>query len=716
MRLVDVEFKGFASYADKTYIKFPEGLIGVIGCYKNNERESVGAGKSTIFMTLLYTLFADGAFKSVSEVINDSYSEKEHMYAKWRYILNNNEYTVERGILNGASYLDFFENGNPVGENKIPSRNKKILDTLGWDFDMFTASIFFEQDKLSKLVDADGTKRREYIEKVLNTRNWNTYQKSAEPDLRAIEKNFDNNNLLLKKCNEELDSLKKELSNYSNIDSQIKEVELEISKIEESITNNKIELDKIQNRNLIYSTSKNKYISFEKNIAQYEESITKKQTDLKNAKEQIISYEEDIKSRLQLNETLPNEIVEILNDIDLLTKKQKDLIKNQKIYEVDYAEVLSELKQQEKRLHNFDNHICENCEQELAEEYQKNKQEEVIDAINLCNVKIKRDKQEIEITSRRLTDLENNLKIQQEKKNKKEIELSNNNIFIKTKQENIETQKLIITSYQQEIQLLCTKLNEERKTFKNFIKDTSLELNKTIKNITDLEINQEEQLLSSNLNKSLVSSNEELKIKTKELNTFFSLKGQKTNIEQNIKKLVNDNITYEQNNLSFLDDIKILKYVIKGFKEIPSIIFDTVVRDLENYANEYISKFIPSMKVSIIEDRSKSNRPIEISYKFKDKERSYRMLSGGQKTIANLGLRLGFSRKIAEQTNVASQFILLDEPFGYLDEHHRDLVKNVLADLQKYYRQIIVISHIDNVPNFPHIIKVMMDNGKSSIV
>ena len=62
--------------------------------------------------------------------------------------------------------------------------------------------------------------------------------------------------------------------------------------------------------------------------------------------------------------------------------------------------------------------------------------------------------------------------------------------------------------------------------------------------------------------------NEELKIKTKELNTFFSLKGQKTNIEQNIKKLVNDNITYEQNNLSFLDDIKIYEqFFIQKFHE-----------------------------------------------------------------------------------------------------------------------------------------------------
>jgi len=168
--------------------------------------------------------------------------------------------------------------------------------------------------------------------------------------------------------------------------------------------------------------------------------------------------------------------------------------------------------------------------------------------------------------------------------------------------------------------------------------------------------------------------------------------------------------------LSAVHDIKIENMILKGFKEIPSSLLAKNIQKIESYANEYIKKFIPYMEVCVQEDLEKSSRPIEIYYKFKDKERSYRMLSGGQKTVANLGLRLAFSKIISEKTNSISEVIVLDEPFGYLDAYSRDLVKNVLSDLQKYYRQILVISHIDNVTEFPNIINVKMENNKSYIV
>ena len=91
--------------------------------------------------------------------------------------------------------------------------------------------------------------------------------------------------------------------------------------------------------------------------------------------------------------------------------------------------------------------------------------------------------------------------------------------------------------------------------------------------------------------------------------------------------------------------------------------------------------------------------------------------SGGEKDLANLSLRLAISQLIAQRADISLNFIALDEIFGSQDRERRKNVLNALAELKKQFKQIILITHIEEIKDsLEHIIKVYEDeNGISYI-
>lgn len=72
--------------------------------------------------------------------------------------------------------------------------------------------------------------------------------------------------------------------------------------------------------------------------------------------------------------------------------------------------------------------------------------------------------------------------------------------------------------------------------------------------------------------------------------------------------------------------------------------------------------------------------------------------SGGEADVANLALRLAISRVIAERTGVNPvNFLILDEIFGSLDPGRKRSVMSALAGLSAQFRQIFLITHIEDI-------------------
>jgi len=72
--------------------------------------------------------------------------------------------------------------------------------------------------------------------------------------------------------------------------------------------------------------------------------------------------------------------------------------------------------------------------------------------------------------------------------------------------------------------------------------------------------------------------------------------------------------------------------------------------------------------------------------------------SGGESDLANLGLRLGISRIIAERTGATPMnFLILDEIFGSQDPTRKRSLMTALVGLSSQFRQVFLITHIEDV-------------------
>ncbi len=71
--------------------------------------------------------------------------------------------------------------------------------------------------------------------------------------------------------------------------------------------------------------------------------------------------------------------------------------------------------------------------------------------------------------------------------------------------------------------------------------------------------------------------------------------------------------------------------------------------------------------------------------------------SGGETDLANLCLRIAISILISESSQADFSFIILDEIFGSQDALRKENILNALAKLKNRFRQIFLITHIDDI-------------------
>jgi len=91
--------------------------------------------------------------------------------------------------------------------------------------------------------------------------------------------------------------------------------------------------------------------------------------------------------------------------------------------------------------------------------------------------------------------------------------------------------------------------------------------------------------------------------------------------------------------------------------------------------------------------------------------------SGGEEDLANLCLRLAISEVITERAGGVFNFIILDEIFGSQDYIRRQNIMKALNLLSSKFRQIFLITHVDDVKNdMENIINVIEKEDNYSMI
>ncbi|MBN2011561.1 SMC family ATPase [candidate division KSB1 bacterium] len=91
--------------------------------------------------------------------------------------------------------------------------------------------------------------------------------------------------------------------------------------------------------------------------------------------------------------------------------------------------------------------------------------------------------------------------------------------------------------------------------------------------------------------------------------------------------------------------------------------------------------------------------------------------SGGEQDLANLCLRIAISQVVAERAGGRQiNFIVLDEIFGSQDASRKELILNTLQKLSTQFRQIFVITHIDDIKDVMPVLISVASNGRDESV
>jgi exonuclease SbcC len=179
-----------------------------------------------------------------------------------------------------------------------------------------------------------------------------------------------------------------------------------------------------------------------------------------------------------------------------------------------------------------------------------------------------------------------------------------------------------------------------------------------------------------------------------------SSRKQRDELKKSIKKIKN-----EQKKIL---ELSILKDVMVSFRS-------NLISRIQPALSEYASIFFHDLT-----DGKYSEMTLDDYYNIYiyDEGNKYpiQRFSGGEIDLANLCLRLAISNIITERADGLFHFIILDEIFGSQDHLRQQNIMEELSKLSSTYKQIFLITHIEQIKNYmQHIINVTEMNDASYV-
>ena len=680
MILKSLTLKNYRKFKDIT-IEFPDGVTGIVGLN--------GVGKSTIFEAIAWVIYGPVASRTpANQIKRDSAVEKDSCRVELDFILEDDSYRIIREMsgknLNPSATATI--NGK-IAATGAETVSKYLQNKLGMDFKSFFTSIFAKQKELNALSSMITSERRPLILKMLGI-------DSLDEIIKEIKSDKKEKDTIIERLSHDIIDLdgKDKIETYKN---EIKKLEKKEEENRQSIKTTviKIQTFKKELEKLLDGYNKNKN-EYEKLKDKKEKLLEKK--ILFEEKEIIVKELNDISIKIkelqkcihQHNKTLDNlkdvekNLESSKKKLDELNLKIEELVKkieqkktlyqrtNQDINEIDIK--------RKKILEIGPKAKCPTCERILADQY-----ENLLKKFN--EEKIKNTKE----TSLYLKEI----KLFEEEKDKflredQAFEKKRNYLEAQFR----EKEKILIT-----IKNLSNELNKETNNLK--IKQQRFKSLESIKfNLDDYKVvvsqvedfyNKTQEFLEKKDNKkdelNFINIELERKESDRKLNT------QKIeNLKEKISELQKCLIKIKQEKI-ITNDLGMLSEIMSNFR---THLISRIRPTLSSYSSDFFEQ---------LTDGKYKELELDENYNLfiNDNAKSYGIerFSGGEEDLANLCLRLAISEVITERAGGIFNFIILDEIFGSQDFFRRQNIMKALNSLSSKYRQIFLITHIDDLKN-----------------
>ncbi len=668
--ILNFEFDNLFSYGEDNVINF-ENINGIIGIFGKN-----AAGKSSIPGSLMYTLFNAtdrGAMKNL-HVIN---TRKEYASAKMTINVNHQKYLIERSTKKipikkkneiyaptELSLHKIAEDGTIANESDEQRREtEKVLRELIGSSEEFLMTSFASQGNINAFINEKSGSRKYYLSKFMNLDIFDELSSLAKDKVNELKgklKAFQEKDWmsLKKKAMQEIEE-----NNHKILDLQSTLAEFKTKDVQL-----RIELENFKNKNSNFELIQ----ELENEIHMLERNINDQQT-----------------TKLKIK----SEIDEISLKIDKFNKF---------VEQVD----INELKAEKDRLTNLRSQLTIVMSQitDNQKEIQKKKDAHNLltsvpcgDSFPTCRF-IKNaytDYHDIGNAEQRMQQLTDTaLKLGQIIK---EIEEAQIQIKIDKYEEHLRKNQqnlLLKGSLDQRLDSIVQKVeNDTQRLQKVNEKLNSLQINNSI---SDIDFIQKHQIELNKIKKDTDLSETEL----------IGLRGQNSYLNKMI-----DNYDREEQIYSvIIEEWKLHELFIScvSKKGLPAQLMKEMLPSLNKEVKEILSGVVDfSIDIEIQDD------DLEVYLNYGDQRRIIECASGMEKMITSLAIRVGL---INISNLPKSNIFIIDEGFGALDDTNVESCVRLLESFKKFFKTILIISHVDVIKDIVDDNLSIESDGKDSYV
>jgi len=747
-----LQFKNFFSYSNQlTTIDLKNGMYLING--KN------GSGKSVLLDAIYYCWYGKTLRPDIknSETVNRI--NKKNMYVKSLFNVNNDEYSVIRGLK--PTIFQIWKNGEKLEEynktdmqkyleDNILKLNEKIFKQiviLGSDLHTpflklslpdrrFLIEKLFDFDTLRRIKDIAKGQYKERENKLNELKNKNNIVCTRIDSLKGEKKRIDSENKRIKELRErgieqlnneivklinEIEDLKSKLDDNigenekSRYEEKIYEIGIKLNDLNNKSNERILKLDRVFNEKIL--TLNNEIVEIENDIEKLNREIKEKKKVVEDKSYCIVENDllKDEKSYLRTNETG-------WEKIELYRRDEFEII-NRKINEIDL-----EIERTKKRINYYrENDSCEIC----GTIFTKVKKRSIIEDLKLDIKKLKEERKKHEI---KLNELNNNKNAVEKKlkeaigKNKSNIKEIENDIQI----ENDEKEKIILNEIKElekkreEIGLGSLATNKEIELLQSEKRELEKEIRNKYENEYDKLLNIKNEMIREkrNYEKKLQEQNElknNIKIEYIKMgNLKERIKAQKKIQLVSIDEVNRNLLKYRSYYAKISKEVSKREKYLEYLEKVIDIFSDKGIRSV------LIQKYLPLLNSKMHDFLNEFNCDFNIEFdqnfdtiiRNRDKEISYGTFSSGQRQRMNLAILFTFMSFMKLKQGVNCNLLIFDEILdSSLDEEGIEIFFRLLSGYsakEKY--SIFVISHREsNVNYFSNVYKVEMRNKFSRI-
>jgi len=660
MKLINIEFQNFGNYGsvDLDLSKYTEPT-SIIGEIDNDPRRSNGAGKSVLIDGVLYALYGTGRVNSESELIKLG---KKDMFVKLKFEMSGQVVVIKRSRTEKSGRLKLEIDGNDVSEGIVETQ-KKIVQLMNCDSELFLATSYFAQGKSDTFISATGGKKREYTEMIFDLLIWG---KRAEY-CKVKAKEFEQEIVQIESKNE-------------HIKSEMEKIDIEKLKSRKVVVECDLDISEKSEKEVDIFIPQ-----FERDIEIVKEyDFLKRQFDESEPKRK--SIEADIlknKSDLVVHEKLLSDIfiakekaVKELPDITGIKSERDKALEELGVARSDKSRASAPIDLGEK---------CSTCGQEIPVSYRNNLEVNRMSLIKKADEFITaiQDKIKSFVSAIEAWDVKR-LEI-----TKFDSRMAEGNMMIKN-------EKKVVESLGKDLEYLVKQQSEFRKM-----------------------INPEK-----NLDELVLTLSQKKEIKEKMSGEIRILSSEISDINVKIDFYDQNNEVYADNKKKLIekraemDDMRLLMNAF-GKNGIPAKLTERYLSEIESVANTILGRVNSSMQIKIESSKKlktgKTKEEINIIISTSDGDRPYSTFSGGEKMMINFSVRMAISEILSHRNNNKIGCVFLDEVFGALDESNTAEMVSVINELKTKFNQIFIITHKGVADIFPQSI-VVSKNQEGSFV